>query len=158
MSSPPGFDDFLSFSSTITGFPQSQLVGTGQAEAYLETAREIAGDAAVNELLEAHRSALVAANGNEAERDRGIRRDIMSHDKLGPLARNLIKLWYVGTWYELGEDWRDKYGTSEKDATFVVSPNAYTEGLLWPAIGANPPGAKPHGYGMWATPPRIEPT
>ncbi|HYO83919.1 MAG TPA: hypothetical protein VES20_21125, partial [Bryobacteraceae bacterium] len=38
---------------------------------------------------------------------------------------------------------------------FMVSAAAYTEGLLWPAIGANPPGAKGPGYGSWALPPRV---
>jgi hypothetical protein len=36
-----------------------------------------------------------------------------------------------------------------------VNESAYTEGLLWVAIGANPPGAKAPGYGSWARPPQI---
>jgi hypothetical protein len=37
----------------------------------------------------------------------------------------------------------------------VVSAASYTEGLLWPTIGANPNGAKAPGYASWAQPPRI---
>ena len=40
--------------------------------------------------------------------------------------------------------------------TSTVTAASYQEGLLWPAIGANPPGAKAPGYGSWAQPPRIE--
>ena len=86
---------------------------------------------------------------------RGLRRDVFSHPKLGPVARALVKLWYVGTWYGLPTEWREAYGENELDRPFVVSSDSYTEGLIWPAIGANPPGAKPFGYGMWATAPRV---
>ena len=89
---------------------------------------------------------------------RGLRREIFSDPKLGPVARALVKLWYVGTWYELPADWRDAYGQNDRDRTFVVSASAYTEGLLWPAIGANPSGAKAIGYGMWAAPPLVDAT
>ena len=40
--------------------------------------------------------------------------------------------------------------------TSTVTSASYQEGLLWRAIGANPPGAKAPGYGSWAKPPRIE--
>jgi hypothetical protein len=61
----------------------------------------------------------------------------------------------VGAWYPLPAAWRGTFGELEKDTTFVVSPAAYTEGLLWPTIGANPAGAKGPGYGTWSVPPRI---
>lgn len=150
------FDEFLEFSSAITGFRIFRLRATGQAEAYLSTLTGIVGEGVVRELLAAHRRAIGAAKGDEAALERGLRLEIMSDAKLGPLARNVIKLWYVGIWYELPAEWREAYGESESDRTFVVSAAAYTEGLLWPAVGANPSGAKPFGYGMWATPPRIE--
>ena len=53
------------------------------------------------------------------------------------------------------EDWREAYGGGRYDSDIIPSPASYTEGLLWPAVGANPPGAKPFGYAMWATPPRV---
>jgi hypothetical protein len=52
-------------------------------------------------------------------------------------------------------DWRERFGGSAEDRDHVPSPQSYTEGLLWPAVGANPAGAKPFGYGMWAKPPRV---
>jgi hypothetical protein len=58
-------------------------------------------------------------------------------------------------WYELPRAWTEAYGAREKNFTFTVSANAYTEGLIWPAIGANPSGAKAPGYGSWADPPKI---
>lgn len=148
--------DFLELSATLTGFPVGRLRGTGQAEHYLAAVVEIVGDEPVRALTDAHREAADAAGGDEAALERGMRRTILSDGRLGPLARNLIKLWYTGTWHELPAEWREAHGASEKDVSHVVSPESYTEGLLWPAIGANPSGAKPFGYGMWANPPRIE--
>ncbi|MGD9617520.1 MAG: hypothetical protein AB7H90_20855 [Alphaproteobacteria bacterium] len=156
MASDNLLDDFLALSSALTGFSVFRLKGTGQAESYLSTATEIVGEATVRALLSVFRRVAGEAGDDEAARERGIRRDILSDDKLGPVARNLIKLWYVGTWYVLPVEWRELYAAGGRDRTFVVSPDAYTEGLLWPAVGANPSGAKPFGYGMWAMAPRIE--
>lgn len=144
---------FLAFSSELTGFSVFRLLGTGRAEEYLAAVTGVVGDGPVDDLLA--RFGRVAGAGDDHERARLLRAEILGHAKLGPIARNIIKMWFVGSWYQLPADWRDAYGTSERDVTFVVSPAAYTEGLLWAAIGANPPGAKAPGYGTWADPPRI---
>ncbi|MES2570213.1 MAG: hypothetical protein V4710_09195, partial [Verrucomicrobiota bacterium] len=87
--------------------------------------------------------------------EKGMRGAILSDEKLGPIARNLIKLWYIGTWYQLPAAWRERHGMIAEDRTFIPSPSSYVEGLLWPAIGAHPPGAKAPGYGSWTTAPEI---
>jgi hypothetical protein len=156
MTSVELLDDFLDLSSALTGFSAFRLKGTGQAEPYLSTATEIAGETTVRALLTAFRCSAREAGDDKAALEHGIRRDILSHDRLGPVARNIIKLWYTGTWYALPAEWRESYASGGRDGTFVVSPDAYTEGLLWPAVGANPSGAKPLGYGTWALAPRIE--
>jgi len=147
--------DFLSLSSVITGFTAFQLRGTGQAESYFAALIDILGEGTVTALLHAFRRVRQEAGADEAALDRRLRADLLSDEKLGPVTRNLIKLWYVGTWYQLPAAWRGAFGELEGDATTVVSPAAYTEGLLWPAIGANPAGAKGPGYGTWSDPPRI---
>ncbi len=146
---------FLKLSSTLTGFTEFQLTGTGHAEVYLATARDVVGDGPVVELLRRYDRMSAQAADDVQELHRLLRADILSDELLGPVARNIIKLWFVGTWYQLPSAWRDAFGTSERDVTFVVSPASYSEGLLWPAIGANPPGAKGPGYATWAERPRI---
>lgn len=147
---------FLALSSALTGFSVYRLKGTGQAESYLSTATGIVGEATVRALVSAFCRIVDQAGGDEDTIEHGIRRNILSDNKLGPVARNLIKLWYIGTWYALPVEWREAYAAGGRDRTFIVSPDAYTEGLLWPAVGASPSGAKPLGYGMWARAPRIE--
>jgi hypothetical protein len=51
--------------------------------------------------------------------------------------------------------WTEAYGAIENNIGFTASNTSYTEGLLFKAIGANPPGAKALGYGSWALPPQI---
>ena len=93
------------------------------------------------------------ATGREAF----LRRELYGDPRLGPVARNVIKLWYVGIWYELPSAWVEAYGAGPADVDTMVSGAAYAEGLLWVAIGANPPGAKAPGYGSWTGPPCIPP-
>jgi hypothetical protein len=145
-------DGFVSLSAELTAFKVVELVGTGQAEEFLATVDRIVGAAAVDALLEAH-----AGLGNLAgpARDQQLRRTIFGDGYLGPIARNLIKLWYVGIWYQLPRAWREAYGAREGDETFTVSANAYTQGLLWPAVGANPAGARAPGWASWTTAPRL---
>lgn len=150
------FDAFLSLSVALTGYSRFRLLGTGQAQLYFSTVSDVVGEAAVAELLQAFaRVRAQAAGADDTAVEALLRAEILSDEKLGPIARNVIKLWYVGVWYQLPAEWRDAYGLREKDVTFVPSPAAYAEGLLWPTIDANPSGAKGPGYGTWALPPRV---
>jgi hypothetical protein len=148
--------EFLSLSAILTGYSRFRLVGTGQADAYLATTRAAVGDVVLNHLLTTFTEVDRDAGSEEVVLDRGLRARVLSDELLGPIARNLIKMWFVGTWYELPQEWRDRYASREPVATHVVSPASYIEGLLWPTIGANPPGAKGQGFGSWVGPPAID--
>ncbi|MFF9276995.1 hypothetical protein [Streptomyces griseosporeus] len=161
----PSLEDFLLLSVDLTAFEETDLLGTGMAQGYLEKVRAACGDGIVAALLDAHRAAradAAAENGNQARTplegevfDRALRHRVFSDDRLGPVARNIIKLWYAGMWYALPPEWIDRYGAHAAVGTSTVTAASYQEGLLWRAIGANPPGAKAPGYGSWARPPRI---
>jgi hypothetical protein len=145
---------FLAFSSQVTAYSVFELRGTGLAETYLATVEEVVGRPVLDALLDRYDAAVAATDGSAALADR-LRREVFSDPWLGPVGRNVVKMFYLGTWYELPRAWTDAYGAVRKNVTFTVSAAAYTEGLLWPSIGANPPGAKAPGYGSWALPPRI---
>ncbi|HEX8086435.1 MAG TPA: hypothetical protein VF529_19260 [Solirubrobacteraceae bacterium] len=146
---------FVAFSAAITGFTPIDLHGTGQADAYRSTVAETTGGDVLAELLEAWTRVCDEAQGDSSSIQRLLRREIFSDPKLGPVARNIVKLWYVGIWYELPPAWIDAFGALEENYTFTVSASAYTNGMLWTAIGGNPPGARGPGYGSWAGPPRF---
>ena len=155
MSASDRLDRFLNLSSDVTGFSVFDLVGTGQAHSFLGAVTDVLGPGLLDELLDTY--AGLDERGDDEERQAELRKAIFSDEKLGPIARNVITLWYVGMWTELPAEWIDAYGARENDCTLMVSPAAYTEALLWPAIGANPPGAKGPGYGSWALPPKLAP-
>lgn len=145
------FQRFITFSADLTGFAEFTLYGTGRAQEYFDTVQKVIGTELFKELLNVYRDVI----DQPADKDSLLRTKILSSEKYGPIARNIIKLWYVSIWFELPADWREKFGPLVNDDTFVVSAYAYTEGLLGPAVGAHPQGAKPPGYGTWAYPPEI---
>ncbi|WP_053715040.1 hypothetical protein [Saccharothrix sp. NRRL B-16348] len=155
------FTEFVSFSVDLTAFGETDLLGTGLAHQYFAKVRDACGEDVVTDLLAAHRAARADASadggGPDGTRlDRALRHRIFSDERLGPVARNVVKLWYAGMWYGLPPEWTDRYGARAAAETSTVTAASYQEGLLWRAIGANPAGAKAPGYGSWAQPPRIE--
>lgn len=143
---------FLAFSARVTAFSVFELQGTGQAGAYFDAVQRVVGPSALGKLLETYKE---LGTGATAACDERLRLEVFGDPYLGPIARNIIKLWYVGTWFQLPRAWSDAYGACEGDVSFTVSASAYTEALLWPVVGSNPPGAKAPGYGSWAQPPTI---
>lgn len=151
---------FISLSSALTDFNPYTLQGTGQVDDYLRNLVSLVGESAVESLFSEFSrivNSLISFSGNEKEKElyKQLNISIMGDAYLGPIARNIIKLWYTGTWYQLPSSWRKQYGSHKDDITFFVSPASYTEGLLWKAIDANPSGAKSPGYGSWEKAPNI---
>lgn len=140
---------FLDLSIELTCFTRFELLGTGLANDYLKTAQTAAGPA-LDTLLDRF-GALPQGTG----RDAALRRDILGDEEVGPVARAITKLWYIGIWYEMPGNWTEKYGARGSNTSVMVSAAAYAEGLLWTTIGAHPPGAKAPGFGSWAEPPAI---
>jgi hypothetical protein len=62
--------------------------------------------------------------------------DLMPDPFYNGLAKNIITMWYMGNW-----------------VNEMVSPTAYTQGLIWNVMDSHPPGAKQPGYGSWHRPP-----
>lgn len=131
---------FLDLSAVLTGFSKFELQGTGQADLYYATVEQKIDPQVFQELLQTFHDL------DQSTLDKGLSSDILESEKFGAIARNILKLWYVATWYPLPQ--------SEEEA-FIVSPQAYPEGLLWPSIGVNPPAAKAPGYGTWSEEPTV---
>lgn len=139
---PEYMEYFLDLSVAVTGFSRFELEGTGQAPLYFDTVRSIIGRQMFGELLQ-----IFHEEGLE---------QVLESERLGPISRNIIKLWYVATWEKLPTAWLEKFGATLNDATtFIADPYAYPEGLLWKTIGVNPPAANAPGYGTWSEPPLV---
>ncbi|ENN85423.1 hypothetical protein RHSP_52453 [Rhizobium freirei PRF 81] len=122
-------------------------MGTGYANRYFETIERIVGRDLLHRLLQTF-TALPPGPADEA-----LKAAILNHPEFGPIARNITKLWYTATWFQLPSTWRENFGALPEDRTFVPYPYAYAESLLGPAVGAHPAGAKPTGHQSWTLPP-----
>jgi hypothetical protein len=147
-------DTFLEMSALLTGFGRARLLGTGLTGSYLRAIDAVLPEGVLGELLDAF-GRLPAGADREATADReaAIGSAILGDPKLGPVARNVILMWYRGTWTALPDAWRSAYGTSPLDTNRVLSAQAYQAGLQWVAAGAHPAGARQQGYGAWAAAP-----
>ena len=154
---------FIEMSALLTGFDRVQLLGTGMTDSYLRTLEDAVPAGTLDELLGAYERL-----PGGTDREAAVASQILGHPKLGSVARNLIVLWYCGTWTALPDAWQAVPGTSAADTSRVVSAEAYRAGLQWivagahPAgragrqwivAGAHPAGARQQGYGAWAVPP-----
>ena len=138
---------FLELSSLLTGFGKVQLLGTGVLEEYLRTVEDVLPAGILDDLLAAYDRL------PEGDREEAAAPAIFGDPKLGPVARNVIMLWYCGSWTPLPDDWRSVHGTSPLDTHRVVSAASYLAGLQWVVAGAHPVGGRQQGYGAWAVPP-----
>jgi hypothetical protein len=145
---------FLELSAILTGYSRVELQGTGMAPAYYQTMTGILGGRLVGELLLAWETVRTDAGNDRQTLETLVEQRIVGDASLGPVAKNLIVLWYLGQWQQMPGDWRQVHGASSADLTHVVSPAAYREGLVWDAIHAHPMSAKQPGFGSWALPPR----
>jgi hypothetical protein len=74
-----------------------------------------------------------------------------SNDDIKFLARSIVLLWYLGSWYEPRD--LQKQATAAKPdriSSVVVSPKAYTQGLVWQIAGAHPMGYSNLQFGYWS--------
>ena len=73
-----------------------------------------------------------------------------SNDDVKFLARSIVLLWYLGSWYEP----KDLQTKPPPVPSEVVSAKAYTQGLVWEIAGAHPMGYSNLQFGYWSRNPR----
>jgi hypothetical protein len=148
MSTDPNFNNFVGLSSILTGYPQDQLAPQidpiGLASEYLNWMMQNAAQAAFLQTLSVYQN--IAAQFPPAEQPAQVQQQILSDPVMGNIARRMIRLWYLSTWYT----------TEPPDPNMdgqVVSMNAYTMGLAWDAAQAHPMGYSELHFGYWAVAP-----
>ncbi|ALU44034.1 hypothetical protein [Pseudoalteromonas rubra] len=147
--------DFYRLSAALTGYEEVELQGTGVGSVYCQTLSKWVRQDVIEALYA--QAEQIGALDNDASQAR-FYDQIWNSAKLGPVARNIIKMWYLSIWYQLPADWNALYGVDDFSADkqpvedYVISSNAYIQGLVWNALGSHPMGAKQPGYGTWAFP------
>jgi hypothetical protein len=163
MSTDPNFNNFVGLSAILTGYPQDQLAPEidpiGLASEYLSWMEQNADQAAFHQTLSTFQNILqeVASQlppfdpnnptpQQVALMNQLVQQQILSDPAMGNIARRMIRLWYLSTWYTTEPP--DPNGDGQ-----VVSMNAYTMGLAWDAAQAHPMGYSELHFGYWAVAP-----
>ncbi|TVL90845.1 hypothetical protein [Streptomyces sp. SAJ15] len=136
-------EGFVRISAHLTGFRPFDLHATGMARPYLDTVLAQVGRPHFDRFVRA----LVDAGRDPAR---------IEDETCREIARAITYLWYLGSWPRLPRSVHAALEREVANVEFVVSPQAYTEGLVWRTFGGHPPGAKPPGFGTWADPPHLE--
>jgi hypothetical protein len=136
---PTDLDRFVRLSSALTGVDAAQLNPQidpiGIADQYLQILQQSIEPDTLQSLL----AAVPAESG--AAVDVG---PLLEDTTLGPIARSIIKLWLLGSWYE---------PRNPSTAVKVVSSQAYKESLIWKVMQAHPMGYSMFSFGYWAEEP-----
>ena len=144
-------DGFTALSAALTGHDEAALWATGCLPEYRRQLASVAGPALLSRLEAAGLD--LAALPEGPAREALMRDAVLADPDLGPLARSLIQLWYLGQWTPMPADWVERNGAKREDVARILSPRAYREGLVWNVIDAHPMGAKQQGFGAWAEEP-----
>jgi hypothetical protein len=148
MSADPNLNNFVGLSSILTGYPQDQLAPSidpiGLASEYLNWMMQHANQAAFLKTLSTYQT--IAAQFPLPQQPAEVQSQILSDAVMGPIARRIIRLWYLSTWYTSEPPDPNMDGQ-------VVSMNAYTMGLAWDAAQAHPMGYSELHFGYWAVAP-----
>ena len=155
---------FLDFCSEITGYSPLELETTGLVDLYQELLEKILG-ARLSDFYVVAQSMVDASDDSyPTDADPGKAKKLVSlltsSTLFWPVAQALIRLWYLGYWTQLPNEWYAQAGLplpgpTDAGRTHTPSSLAYIEQLSYRTADAHPPGAKPTGFGSWSWKPAI---
>ena len=111
--------------------------------------------------INAHAAPSSFAKLLEIAEEKGLSQDniiakVNSDDDTKFLARSIVLLWYLGSWYEPA-DLKNAAASPESVhgpiKQKVLSAKAYTQGLVWQIVGAHPMGYSNLQFGYWSRDP-----
>lgn len=142
------FNSFINLSAALTGFQASKLSNPFDTQKVAEVYFEVVSDpknvdqATFSKLL-ATFNQIAQQYPTQPSQNEQITAQILNSSVLGPLAKNINRMWYLGVWY-----------TDDKQQNgFVVSQLAYINGLVWEVMEAHPMGYSQENFGYWETAP-----
>lgn len=149
MSTDPNFTNFVGLSTILTGYTQDQLAPAvdsfGLAQEYLKWVTKHTDPQAFQQTLTTYAN-IAAQFPLPADQVQPVQQQILADATMGPIARRIIRLWYLSTWYTTEPPDQNLDGQ-------VVSMNAYIMGLAWDAAQAHPMGYSELHFGYWAVAP-----
>ena len=100
---------------------------------------------------------LQIAKDNRSSQNDIIAKVNASGDDTKFLARSIVLLWYLGSWYKPDDLQKANASPESVEGPIpqkVLSAKAYTQGLVWQIVGAHPMGYSNLQFGHWSHDPR----
>jgi len=161
-------DAFVTLSAALTGIAAGRLApATDSIEMKQDYFRWVNAKqpAAFASLLQVTKSAAIKIPDVNTDPNSGglvkqddvdrLAKQIEARDDTKFLARSIVLMWYLGSWYEPDSL---KALTQPDPPRFishtVISPKAYTQGWLWRIAQAHPMGYSDLQFGYWNRPPQ----
>src|ERR1700677_1926539 len=111
------YQRFLNLSVELCGLSHFQLESTGFADLYLKTVVGEVGAGRMTRLLGVYAS---LPGSTEEQRAAAMRAKLLCHEEFGPVAHNIIKLWYAAMWFQMPEEWNHQYRAGRKNESFEI--------------------------------------
>lgn len=145
-------DTFSGIGAVLTGLTDAEILGTGQRAAYLDQMLRSVGLLVGLGFVAASTQVMAA---EPAEREGLAKTLLLDTPKYGPVARAVIKMWYLGQWQLEPADWYAQYapGLENGAGPITVSASAYKSGAAWGIAGGHVQGANQPGFASWTLPP-----
>jgi len=145
-------DAFLQLSEVLTGIPRGKLGpatdSIGLKQNYFDW---------VNEKKPAAFASLLQIARDNKDAPQAIIDKSQASDDTKFLARSIVLMWYLGSWYSPDDLKRLVDEKSARIPLFVphtvISPKAYTQGWVWRVAQAHPMGYSDMQFGYWARDP-----
>jgi hypothetical protein len=138
-------DTFDRLSRVLTG---AQRLARDLVQLHLERLR---GDPDAAQKLDMLLETFAGRAENPAFNEERFREEIAPDPILGPLVRRIVVLWLTGALPKV--DWVAMLKLEQSLDYQEGNPRPYFGALLWPAIGAHPPGLSGGYFGYWRYPP-----
>ncbi len=158
MSDAPALDAFVQLSALLTGFSADLLRPAPDPSELAPTYYAFMGerlgptrDALVQTYASMAGGVAVADMTPEQKTDIGTQILHAQDGQIGEAAQALMKLWYLGSWYQ-PFDYGD-YKALPFDPGYVVNPLAYTQGLAWQVMQSHAMGDSNWLFGYWTEEP-----
>lgn len=146
MSDDPTFQNFIDLSALLTGYLAAELAPAidpvGLAKEYFGTLQRKADSQSFLQTLSTFQN--ITENFPPEEQAAEVEQQILNDEAMGNIARRILRLWFLSTWY------------TDEPPGFdgeVVSMDAYTLGRAWETFQAHPMGYSELDFGYWADPP-----
>lgn len=136
-------DTFVKLSSILTGYPETTLKPGADTQKLSEQYFETLNKELTSETLEVLNSTFL---GISSPTEASVKAKIVDDTTLGRIAKNIIKMWYLGIWYDLNSP-------EDSGEGYVISSIAYKNGMVWSTMYAHPMGYSEENFGYWNTPP-----